>query len=116
MPLIYNRRMASPSRFALLFSVGLVALSAGCDCAGPPGATGGPGSPCMSTSQCQSGLVCRDAVCTRTGGPDGGPHDAGPMTDTATCPTESRCLMGLLCCGAGEECVDDFTCAPVCAN
>jgi hypothetical protein len=90
-------------------------LVSGCDCAGPVAPNGGPGSPCASTTECRAGLVCRDDTCQTPITSDGGTGDA-PTRDAAACPAESRCLMGLLCCAAGEECVDDRACAPVCAN
>lgn len=81
---------------------------AGCDCAGEPG------PPCNADGDCSDGRVCRDGRCQppvpRDGGPDAARADAG------SCALEQQCAGGRLCCGAGEECVDDFACAPICAN
>jgi hypothetical protein len=41
--------------------------------------------------------------------------DGGDLPDGGTCAVEDRCG-GRECCGAGEECVEDFACAPVCEN
>lgn len=79
-------------------------LLSGCDCAGTPA------EPCADTSECDDGFVCRDGVCQ--------PRqeiDAGPGKDGGSCAPEELCG-GRTCCGAGEECVDDFVCAPICEN
>jgi hypothetical protein len=92
-------------RFAILTSTALALLTTGCDCAEPP-----VGGPCTSSTECGAEEVCRDGVCEVA--PDGGPEtDAGPVS----CLPEERCG-GRECCGDGEECVEDFACAPVCAN
>ncbi|MBX7194390.1 MAG: hypothetical protein K1X94_20210 [Sandaracinaceae bacterium] len=97
----------------------MLALAAGCDCSGAP--TGGVGTPCSSSAACRAGLTCRDGTCQVVAGIDAGPtpgDDAGMTTgpDSPACPTARVCAGGRLCCASGEECVDDFACAPVCAN
>ncbi len=100
-------------RFAVLlvvFASSFGSLVAGCDCAGPA-----PSRSCTSSSDCPTGLVCRDRTCQPAR--DGGrPDDGGGMLDGATCAPESMCAGGRACCAAGEECVDDFACAPICEN
>lgn len=76
----------------------------GCDCAGPPA------QPCTASSDCDTGLICLDGACQAP--PDG--TDAG-FADGGSCTPDERCG-GRMCCGAGEECVEDFACAPVCEN
>ncbi len=90
------------------------ALASGCDCAGP--VTHGIGTTCASGSDCDPGLVCRNQVCVQA--TDGGSVSDGAIDgstrDSATC--DVPCQHGHLCCAAGQECVDDLSCAPTCAN
>jgi hypothetical protein len=100
---------------ACLASAALLFATA-CDCATTP-PPGGLGAPCTSSGECATGLTCRDGTCQAPAGVDAGSPDApGPAIDAAGCPATRRCAGGRLCCGAGEECVDDFACAPTCAN
>lgn len=97
----------------LLRSIWLLALVA-CDCGSSP--SGGEGAPCEVASDCGPGLVCVDDVCTRA--PDAAPPrpDAAMPDGGPVCEPENQCAGGRLCCAEGEECVDDFACAPNCEN
>lgn len=79
-------------------------LASGCDCGGPPATS------CTTTSDCADGFICRDGTCQPAAQIDGG------TTDGATCAPERLCAGGRICCAEGEECVDDFACAPICEN
>jgi hypothetical protein len=74
-------------------------LVVACECEADP-----PGAPCDTTDDCPAGFACLDSRCTPV--PDGG---------ITSCPEEERCG-GRVCCADGEECVDDFLCAPICEN
>ncbi|MBN8615736.1 MAG: hypothetical protein J0L92_34390 [Deltaproteobacteria bacterium] len=102
---------------ALPFVSLFFALGAGCDCSNMP-PPGGIGSPCTTSTTCNAGLTCRDGTCQVMTGVDAGPLDAAPLpgSDTPACPVAQVCAGGRTCCATGEECVDDFACAPVCAN
>lgn len=87
----------------------------GCDC--DPDAPGTVGAPCATSGDCASGLACRDGTCQLAADGAIATSDGGLGTvDAAFCPAERSCAGGRLCCAAGEECVDDFACAPVCEN
>ncbi|MBN8609529.1 MAG: hypothetical protein J0L92_03035 [Deltaproteobacteria bacterium] len=92
------------------FTLTLLSLSilAGCDCAPPP-----TSMRCTSSTQCTGGRICTDGACVV--GTDAftvGAPDTGVLPDAWSCPTEDRC--GAMCCGDGDECVDETTCLPVC--
>jgi hypothetical protein len=105
------------SRVVLVAFAFTLASALGCDCGAPP-PVGGIGSPCTTTASCDRGLTCRDGTCQTSTGVDAGPVDAPspPMPDAASCPAAQVCAGGRTCCASGEECVDDFACAPVCTN
>lgn len=74
------------------------------------------GGACNDSDDCPGG-ACVDSICVVSG--DGGIGDAmmrdggGGNTDAGPCDSE-RCGPAAQCCGADEECVDDFLCAPLC--
>jgi hypothetical protein len=106
-------RFASWARLAGLLITSMLA-GAGCDCAGPGR---GVGAPCESASDCEGGLVCIDDTCQVA--PDGSVPDGSiPRTDAGRCDDEPerQCRGGRVCCTEGEECVEDFACAPICEN
>lgn len=86
----------------LTLALGIV----GCDCGGDP-----PGGACTTTLDCPGDQVCIDSTCMLRETPDGS-VDGG--IDTGMC--ELPCRDGRLCCAAGEECVDEAFCLPVCEN
>lgn len=99
--------------FASLFTLGTMS---GCDC-DPALPMGGIGAPCTTSTECSTGLTCRDGSCQPAVGVDAGPLDAhGGGADAAFCPTARSCGGGRSCCDEGQECVADFACAPVCEN
>jgi len=110
-------RAVGASLPSFLVSVALLVAASGCDCEGdlPLQDVGGP---CDTAADCRSGLLCRDGTCRA--GPDAGPMtgdgglDAG--ADAGECEAAQVCGGGTMCCPDGEECVDDFACAPVCEN
>lgn len=90
----------------------ILALSAltGCDCAPPPTSV-----PCTTSAQCTGGRVCRDGECVIAADAFTiGPPDTGVLPDAWSCPADDRC--GLMCCGDGDECVEETICLPVCAT
>ena len=89
-------------------------LVTACDCGDDPG------EPCDTAADCADGELCLEGFCTPPMGPDGsvpdGRVDGGG--DPSLCVDEParQCAGGRICCDAGEECVDDYYCFPICTE
>ncbi len=74
------------------------------------------GSACDNASDCLAGLVCRDSLCARGDGVDGGMDTGGgedTEPDTAVMCPPSRMCAGDVCCPAGQTCGGgELCCAP----
>lgn len=61
-------------------------------------------------------LILLMSGCGCDGTVEDGPTDASfdGGADTGSCLPANLCAGGRICCESGEECVDDFACAPIC--
>lgn len=103
---------SSLSPFAIVMFTASLLVAAGCG--DDDGCTG---------ADCPIGQVCTSGSCQNAGAPDSG-TDAGTdartrdasTPDAHECPAVQSCRSGLLCCDAGDECVDDLFCFARCEN
>ncbi|RLB55586.1 MAG: hypothetical protein DRJ42_05785 [Deltaproteobacteria bacterium] len=105
--------MKSSRVLVALLVTGALGLFTGCGDDG--GGTGGTGSPCTSSAECNAGLSCIDSTCQSGGdaGGDTGLPDTGTADTAPSCPSADRC--GSDCCEATEECVAN-ACMPICES
>jgi hypothetical protein len=88
--------MAAMQR-SITASVVLVLFASGCDC------SGGGGTPCESTADCEAGSVCRDGTCQAA--IDAGRIDG--MVPDDCLDGRAACGASMRCCASDEACVND---------